>query len=328
MIRELRVCLGEGHDPYFNLAVEQCLLEGARPGCCTLYLWQNQNTVVIGRNQNAWKECRTELLEAEGGRLARRLSGGGAVFHDLGNLNFTFLVPAEDYSVARQLSVIAAACRNLGIAAETSGRNDLLADGRKFSGNAFYQSGENYYHHGTLLVDVDMERMGRYLCPSQAKLAAKGVSSVRSRVVNLRDLRPDLTVPLLSQALTEAFSQVYGLPWTPVGVETLDRNALAAMRARNASWEWIYGRSLPFSFSCQGRFPWGEIQLQFQVEEGVVHTARIYSDSMDWRLAPVLEAALAGCRFDRAALDAQLAQALGPGQTCEDLRGLLAAQDL
>ena len=111
-------------------------------------------------------------------------------------------------------------------------------------------------------------------------------------------------------------------------METLDRNALAAMRARNASWEWIYGRSLPFSFSCQGRFPLGEIQLQFQVEEGVVQTARVYSDSMDWRLAPVLEAALAGCRFDRAALDAQLAQALGPGQTCEDLRGLLAAQDL
>ena len=166
------------------------------------------------------------LLEAEGGHLARRLSGGGAVFHDLGNLNFTFLVPAEDYDVARQLAVIAEACRSLGIGTETSGRNDLLADGRKFSGNAFYQSGTNHYHHGTLLVDVDTERMGRYLSPSQAKLAAKGVSSVRSRVVNLRELRRDLTIPMLREALTGAFSQVYGLPWTPVDVAELDQDAL------------------------------------------------------------------------------------------------------
>ena len=328
VIRELRVCIGRGYDPYFNLAVEQCLLEGTRPGQCTLYLWQNQNTVVIGRNQNAWRECRTALLEAEGGHLARRLSGGGAVFHDLGNLNFTFLVPAEDYDVARQLAVIAEACRSLGIGTETSGRNDLLADGRKFSGNAFYQSGTNHYHHGTLLVDVDTERMGRYLSPSQAKLAAKGVSSVRSRVVNLRELRRDLTIPMLREALTGAFSQVYGLPWTPVDVAELDQDALEAQCLRNASWDWIYGRSLPFSFSCQGRFPWGEIQLQFQVEEGVVQAVQVHSDAMDWRLAPALEDALAGCRFDQAALDARLAQALGQSRVCGDLRDLLAAQDL
>ena len=124
MIQRLQFCVGEGFDPYLNLAVEQYLLEHVEDGCCILYLWQNQNTVVIGRNQNAWKECRTTLLTQEGGHLARRLSGGGAVFHDVGNLNFTFLLSADDYDVSRQLSVILEACRSLGIHAEASGLND------------------------------------------------------------------------------------------------------------------------------------------------------------------------------------------------------------
>ena len=180
MIRQLKLYRGEGYDPYRNLAVEQHLLETVEDGCCVLYLWQNQNTVVIGRNQNAWKECRTTQLQEDGGHLARRLSGGGAVFHDLGNLNFTFLVRDEDYDLDRQLSVIAVACQALGVGTERSGRNDLLAGSRKFSGSAFYHNMGRSYHHGTLLVNVDMDKLGRYLNPSPAKLRAKGVDSVRS----------------------------------------------------------------------------------------------------------------------------------------------------
>ena len=183
MIQTIRVYHGKSYDPHFNLAVEKHLLDRVAPGECILYLWQNQNTVVIGRNQNAWAECRTTLLESEGGKLARRLSGGGAVFHDVGNLNFTFLVRDEDYDVDRQLSVIQAACALAGIATEKSGRNDVLAEGRKFSGNAFYHHAGHAYHHGTLMVDVDKDKLGRYLSPPKAKLEAKGVASVRSRVV-------------------------------------------------------------------------------------------------------------------------------------------------
>ena len=244
MIQTIQTFLSDQADPYYNLAVEQYLLETVEENCCILYLWQNSNTVVIGRNQNAWKECRTTLLEQEGGHLARRLSGGGAVFHDLGNLNFTFLVPTADYDVERQLSVICTACRELGIPAEISGRNDVVVEGRKFSGNAFYQNGGRAYHHGTLLIHVDTEKMGRYLSPSKAKLEAKGVESVRSRVVNLREYRPGLTCRQMEQQLIAAFESVYGLSAEPLSPDCLDQTYIDGLRRRNGSREWLYGPKL------------------------------------------------------------------------------------
>lgn len=302
MIRSIALYESAGFDPYENLAIEQYLLETVKEGTCILYLWQNQNTVVIGRNQNAWKECRTALLEQEGGHLARRLSGGGAVFHDLGNLNFTFLMPQADYDLDRQLSIIQEAVRSFGIDAEKSGRNDVLAQGRKFSGNAFYKNGTQAYHHGTLLVDVDTQRMGRYLNPSKAKLQSKGVDSVRSRVVNLRELNPDLTIPGLKAAMAEAFSKVYGLKAEPLPEEALDRSRIDFLRQRNASWEWRYGQKIPFTFEMEERFSWGSIRVELQVENGVVQQAKVYSDAMDCFFPPKLEQALTGRRFTRESL--------------------------
>ena len=326
MVDKLLLYRARSTDPYRNLAVEEHLLERVEEGTCILYLWQNQNTVVIGRNQNAWKECRVSLLEGEGGHLARRLSGGGAVFHDAGNLNFTFLVNEADYDLDRQLTVIQTACRTLGVAAERSGRNDILADGRKFSGNAFYHSKGKAYHHGTLLVDTDGEKLARYLSPSKAKLQAKGVESVRSRVVNLRELVPELTCERLAEELTTAFAAAYGGTVRFLREEELDGTRVDELRRRYESTDWLYGPRLPLSFACEGRFDWGGVQLQLQVESGVVVQARVYSDAMDWTLAPALERALTGSPFSQNELCRRIRQSRLSG--AEDICALLTEQEI
>ena len=258
MIERIAVYESEGFDPHRNLALEQHLLETVLGGCCLLYLWRNERTVVIGKNQNAWTECRTTQLYKDGGKLARRLSGGGAVYHDLQNLNFTFLMHEEDYDLKRQLSVIRRACGLVGIETEISGRNDVLASGRKFSGNAFYHHEGRAYHHGTLLVDVDSAAMSRYLSPSKAKMQAKGVESVRARVVNLRELNPALTVGMLKAAMKQAFAEIYAHPLSAPPV--VDEARIEELTAHYASDAWLYGRKLPFTFRCEQRFSWGGIE--------------------------------------------------------------------
>ena len=297
MIEKIYTYVSTCVDPYFNIATEKLLLETVPQGACILYLWQNQNTVVIGRNQNAWAECRTSLLEQEGGKLARRLSGGGAVFHDVGNLNFTFLVCDEDFDVDRQLSVIQTACSYFGVNAEKSGRNDLLVDGHKFSGNAFYHTQGRAYHHGTLLVDADMEKLSCYLTPSKAKLQAKGVASVRSRVTNLGTLEETLTCGKMAEYMKNAFSEVYGKDAEEITLSDEDIKKIGEYEKELSSWEWLYGPRLPFTFSCEERFAWGSISLQLQVESGKVKNAQVYSDAMDWEISDEVTKALVGCRF-------------------------------
>lgn len=300
MIDRIAIYESEGFDPYRNLATEQHLLETVEGGCCLLYLWQNDRTVVIGKNQNAWAECRTTLLSEDGGHLARRLSGGGAVYHDLKNLNFTFLMCEEDYDLNRQLSVIRKTCRLCGIETEISGRNDLLAAGRKFSGNAFYHHEGRAYHHGTLLVDTDSEAMSRYLSPSKAKMQAKGVESVRARVVNLKELNPAITVDTLKAAMKQAFSEIYGLPLELPPV--IDEARVKELTAYYASDVWLFGPKLPFTFRCESRFPWGGIELQLSADRGVITDAKVYTDDMDPETAPRLRKALVGCPFSLLAL--------------------------
>lgn len=296
-----KVITGETN-PYRNLALEEYLLLNVEKEECILYLWQNQHTVVIGRNQNCWQECKVNYLEEDGGFLVRRLSGGGAVYHDLGNLNFTFLVRKENYDVDRQLQVITKAVAKLSIPAEKTGRNDITVDGRKFSGNAFYETGDFCYHHGTLLLSVDTSQMSRFLNVSKAKLQSKGVSSVKSRVANLSEFYPELTVPLMEEKLVEAFGEVYGCPVQEFPEHRLNSEAVAKAAERFGSFEWKYGRKIPFQFSFGKRLPWGDISFQFQVDEGRVRVAEVYSDAMDNRWIESLREQLPGCLYTEAAL--------------------------
>ena len=328
MIQKIFIYNAQGTDPHENLAAEKVLMDALAPGEAMLYLWQNFNTVVIGKNQNAWLECRTSLLSEEGGTLARRLSGGGAVYHDLGNLNFTFLMCKEDYDLEKQVEVIRRACLLAGIQAEKSGRNDLLAEGKKFSGNAFYQDKIHAYHHGTLMVDVDMEKLGRYLSPPKSKLLAKGVASVRSRVVNLKELSPVLTIDAMRRYMQQAFMDVYGLTAETFVLDASMVHMIRELKSQYGSWDYLYGNPLSFTFSCEEKFDWGYVGLQLDAKGGIIQEVAINTDAMDWTLPDAIVKALKGCRFETDSMVYALRQAFLPADVCEDLCGLIRKQIL
>ncbi|MBU9727950.1 lipoate--protein ligase [Diplocloster modestus] len=327
MMNKRTILVHNGTNPYRNLALENYLMDLVEEHECILYLWQNRRTVVIGRNQNAWKECRTKSLSEDGGFLARRLSGGGAVFHDLGNLNFTFIARQPYYDVDRQLAVILEAVRMCEIRAEKSGRNDLEAEGRKFSGNAFYQAADVGCHHGTLLIRVDQQQLARYLNVSSQKLKAKSVDSVRSRVVNLADLNPQVTVAGMKEKLEMAFAKVYEGPVRPMDPSRIRVEKLEALENKFSSWEWNYGQRHPFQHEISHRFAWGEVQLHLAVNDGKVHHARIYSDALDTEYIPKLAAGLDGVLYEPESLKAavQKVSAMDPMQETmrQDITGML-----
>jgi len=297
----MRTCivLAQNCDPWENLAVEELLLNRVSPDEAVLYLWQNQHTVVVGRNQNAWRECHVDKLEADGGKLARRLSGGGAVYHDLGNLNFTFLVPRSVYDLHRQLSVILSAARSVGVEAEFSGRNDILAEGRKFSGNAFYHGRNSSYHHGTLLIDVDMSVLGNYLNVPAQKMTSKGVTSVKSRVINLRELVPTLSIDAMKEALIRSFIAEYGGEGESYNLaDYKGSDQFRTLYAKYSSWDWRLGNSPRFDVTYETRFPWGGVELGLTVKNGMVSHAKIYSDAMEADLIESMANSLVGSIFE------------------------------
>ncbi|STT52365.1 lipoate-protein ligase A [Klebsiella pneumoniae] len=190
----LRLLLSDSYDPWFNLAVEECIFRQMPATQRVLFLWRNADTVVIGRAQNPWKECNTRRMEEDHVRLARRSSGGGAVFHDLGNTCFTFMAGKPEYDKTVSTAIVLTALNSLGVTAEASGRNDLVvktdSGDRKVSGSAYRETMDRGFHHGTLLLNADLSRLANYLNPDQKKLQAKGITSVRGRVANLVELLP------------------------------------------------------------------------------------------------------------------------------------------
>jgi len=317
-----RIIIGNRWDPHWNLAFEEHLVSAAEEEEAILFLWQNRDTVVIGCNQNPWRECDLSAMNRDGVRLARRMTGGGAVFHDEGNLNFSFIVPKERFDVVRQGSVIAGALSEVGIQVLQTGRNDLTVDGRKFSGNAFLHKRRTSLHHGTILIGADMSRLGGYLQVDPAKLAGKGVASVRARVVNLAELVPGLQVEQVKALVRESFSREYGLPDE---VEQADFDALpetvSQLAERNASWEWLYGRTAEFTMSVRVRFPWGGLEIGFLNRNARVEEAKVWTDSLLPELAPVLSGMLSGAPFMAEALAMRVR---GSRTGNEELDGILS----
>ena len=283
-------------DPYHNLALERYLLENVGDDEVILYLWQNENTVVIGRNQSALSECRIQELNKAGGHLARRLSGGGAVYHDLGNLNFTILAPDSLYDEKKQTCVILKAVDLLGIDAERTGRNDLIADGKKFSGHAYYHTNGKNYHHGTLLVNVDIAKMGKYLNPSPIKLASKGVASVKSRVCNLVDFVPNLDIAHVKDAMKEAFSETYGGELTQLVLGEDAQSIVNDYKEELGGNAWLLKDEHPLQNSSEMRFNWGCVRVDFDEKDGILTEVALYSDGLDADFLNAIPATLRGCK--------------------------------
>lgn len=281
-------------DGWHNLGTDEYFIENLSPDDMLLYFYTNHNAVIIGRGQNPWSECNLAAMERDDVQLVRRISGGGAVFHDSGNLNFSFIAGENIYNLERQLGLILSAVRALGIPCEFSGRNDLLADGRKFSGNAFCQRGNIRQHHGTLLISADLGRLQNYLTVDPRKLQAKGAKSVRSRVCNLNEFVPELDSETMLAALKDAFRREYG-EYTEL--EAPDAALTAPYIRKHASAEWRLGKTPRFDLEIENRFIWGNVQLLLTLRQGRVDEIDVYTDSIDVGLAPEIRSRLLGVEF-------------------------------
>lgn len=294
-------------DGWLNLARDGYFLENNKKGDVILYFYVNKNAVIIGRNQNAWKECNIANMDADGVQLVRRHSGGGAVFHDNGNLSFSFITDEKHYDLNRQMRVILNAVSKLGLKAELSGRNDITVDGKKFSGNAFSLAKGNRSHHGTILVNADLTKLSNYLCVSKEKMRSKGIDSVRARVCNICELSSGLTVEAMRRLVIESFIEEYGAASEYV----FDGTALAEVeerRERLASWEWRFGKTPQFDFETDKRFSFGDTQIYFNLRDGVIRETKVYSDCLDTELTTEIENALTGVHFRKEEIKAALSK--------------------
>ena len=304
----LKVYLADHFDPWFNLATENYLFNDMDPSNNVLFLWRNEKTIVIGRHQNPWTECNVKKMEADGINLVRRQTGGGAVYHDLGNTNFTFLNGRENYSRSANVSIIQNAIGKHGITIEASGRNDLIIPGdepRKISGSAYRETQDRCFHHGTLLIDADMSKLATYLNPKKKKLESKGIKSVRSRVANLSEFSNGLTHERLVPDIIRSFFDHYG---SEAEVETLDHSTLALIPEiqtyyeKLKDWDWRFGKTPEFSHVMDERFAWGDMEVHLNCNKGIINQCVIFSDSLNPALIDAVKTQLTGVAYEASAI--------------------------
>ena len=289
---------GISFDPYTNLALEEVLLNQVEDDEIILYLWQNQSTIVIGYNQNPYIECYMEPIENTEVTLARRLSGGGAVYHDLGNLNFTFIGKEPIFDVSKNNQIILDALASLGIEATVSGRNDLTINGSKFSGHAYYQKQQKNYHHGTIMVNVNKDKLSTYLKPHLSKLQSHQVKSVKSRVINLVDVKADITVDDVTSALTLAFSKGYCTPKERL-LTTSEMVELEALRSKYASQEWLFPRRMKSNLNREFVTNIGLINVEAFIEADKIKDIQLFSDMMNPHLLTEIKEAWINVGFQK-----------------------------
>ena len=317
---KLELYESQSFNPYQNLGVEAYLLETCPPDTLRFYLWQNAHTVVIGKNQHAPSEVHLEALATDGGTLARRLSGGGAVYHDLGNLNFTFIATGELFSIQRQMEMIALALRNAGVNARVNGRNDIEIDGAKVSGNAFAHSKDKHLHHGTLLVSVDKAKLPKYLNVNPKKLKRKNVTSVAARIVNLSELI-DIDIPSLKTLLFAAAESYSGVKGQHLPLPLEDAKAYMD---QYASTDWLLPLAAKESLTFEECFDFGCFKWMFEIENGIIVKNSLWSDAMDTQWIAFLQEQITGLRGTESAILKHLKSIEDPWHST-DLAQLIAA---
>lgn len=292
----------DSKDPYYNMAVEEYVIKNLDPTDEYFFLWQNSPTVVVGKNQNTIEEVNVDYVKKNDIAVVRRLSGGGAVYHDLGNVNFTYVVdyrPEDLNSMKRFAMAVIKALEKLGIQAEFSGRNDITIAGRKISGNAQYRTKKRLLHHGTLLFDSDLEVLSHALNVKEQKISSKGVKSVKSRVANIKEyLKQDVTVEEFKQLLTKLIFEVEGSPyeeyiWTDQDLQNIQR----LRDEKYSTWEWNYGSSPEFDLSRSKRFEGGEVEVRMNVKEGIITDIIFFGDFMSMRDVAEVEKILQGKKY-------------------------------
>lgn len=296
-------------DPYYNLALEQVVFDG--PGqqdtCCML--WQNDNTIVVGKHQNTLQEVNMAYVEEHQIRVARRLSGGGAVYHDMGNVNFTFIAPHEgaEMDFSSFCRPVAAALAQMGVTAQISGRNDMTIDGKKFSGNSQYVKHGRVMHHGTILYDSDLSVVGRALRVPEDKIVSKGLPSVRSRVTNVRPyVKEDLPTGEFLVRLRQALWDMY--PMQRLELTPEQKEQVEQLRATlYSTWDWNFGASPPCQIVKKRRIEGcGQLEVHMDVERGALTSLHFYGDYFSMEEPEKLAERLIGCPLEEEALRRRL----------------------
>ena len=284
-------------DPYSNLALEEYVFRTLSAEDDYFMLWQNFNSVIIGRYQNTIEEIDEAYCREKGIRVARRLTGGGAVFHDKGNLNYTLITKTEqteDFDFSIFVRPVIAVLASYGIEAEFSGRNDILIGGRKISGSSQYKSRGVLLHHGCIMLDSNLAEVGRALKPGSAKFESKSIKSVVSRVTTINENAP-VSIPMerFKEDLKKTFAEQNKMVDHVLTERDLD--AVSKLKKEKyETWEWNYGRSPAYNVRKEKKYPCGLVSVQMDVNDGCIASVRIFGDFFSNRDIGELENALTG----------------------------------
>lgn len=313
-------------DPSWNLALEEFVFSRMDQKQSYFMLWQNHNTIVVGKNQNTVAEINTDYVRENGITVVRRLSGGGAVYHDLGNLNFTFITDSNKLSeinFSRFCAPVIEALRTVGIHAELNGRNDMTIDGKKFSGNSQYIRNGRVLHHGTLLFASNLQTVSNALRVNEDKIVSKGISSVASRVTNISNYLPkEMTLEMFKQILLQKmFAEKIPKPYDFSEEELAVVQEIQIQRYKN--WEWNYGYSPQYTINKRRRIEGcGEIEISLDIKQGYIQAVQFLGDFFSAREVEELAESLKGCPNQKELVEATLSDNL----VSECIRGLTAKQ--